>query len=146
MKGNIMDSLQVVLDLFAKDAFARQFGIVLDELKTDSVKMHVTLRPEFNNFNGRPHGGIIYALADAAFSVIGNNSNNLSVALECSINYHRSPDPGQVLYVEGRRVHETKHVGTYLFTLFTETAGKRDLVATMKSTLYRTGKLIQPEK
>ncbi len=141
-----MDSLQLVKDLFAKDAFARQFGIVLDDLTPDMVKMHVELRPEFNNFNARPHGGIIYALADAAFSVIGNNCNNLSVALECSINYHRSPDPGLILHVEGKRVHETKHVGTYLFTLFTETGGKRDLVATMKSTLYRTGKPIQAEK
>ena len=138
-----MNPLQLVKDLFSKDPFAHQFGIVLDDLTVDSVKMHVTLRPEFNNFNGRPHGGIIYALADAAFSVLGNNNNNLSVALECSINYHRSPDPGSILYVEGKRVHETKHVGTYLFTLFTETEGKRDLVATMKSTLYRTGKPIQ---
>ncbi len=141
-----MDCLQIIRDRFATDAFARQFGIILDELTTDTVRMHMELQPMFNNLMGRPHGGAIYALADAAFSVIGNNCNNLSVALECSINYHRSPDPGQILHVEGKRVHETKHVGTYLFSLFTESTNKRDLVATMKSTLYRTGKPIQAEK
>jgi len=140
-----MDPLEIVREKFTSDAFANQFGIILDELGADSIKMHMELRPEFSNFYGRPHGGAIYALADAAFSVIGNNSNNLSVALECSINYHRSPDPGEVLHVEGRRVHETKHVGTYLFTLFTESSGEPNLVATMKSTLYRTGRPIQEE-
>ncbi|HMF33553.1 MAG TPA: PaaI family thioesterase [Candidatus Lokiarchaeia archaeon] len=141
-----MDPLDLVREKFANDAFANQFGIILDDLTESTVQMHMELQPELCNFYGRPHGGAIYALADAAFSVIGNNSNNLSVALECSINYHSSPNPGQLLYVEGRRIHETRHIGVFLFTLYTQDNEKQNLVATMKSTLYRTGKPIQEEE
>jgi acyl-CoA thioesterase len=141
-----MDPLTIVREKFSNDAFANQFGIVLDDLTATTVHMHMELRPEFCNFYGRPHGGAIYALADAAFSVIGNNSNNLSVALESSINYHASPDPDQILHVDGHRIHETRHIGVFLFTIYTEDGENQNLVATMKSTLYRTGKAIQAEE
>nr|MDO8119502.1 hotdog fold thioesterase [Candidatus Sigynarchaeota archaeon] len=138
-----MDPLQIVKKQFENDNFARKFGIILDAVGQDFVKMHMTLEPGYNNLFDRPHGGAIYALADAAFSVIGNNNNNLSVALECSISYHASPDPGQILYVEGREVVGTRKIGTYLFTLYTVEGGEKKTVATMKSTLYKTGKPIQ---
>ncbi|MBD3188714.1 hotdog fold thioesterase [Candidatus Bathyarchaeota archaeon] len=143
--GNLlfsMDSIALVKDQFEQDNFAKILGVVLDELTAKTVKMHLVLDPKMNNLFGRPHGGAIYGLADAAFSVIGNNDDNLSVALECSINYHSSPEPGSVLHVEGKLVASSRRIGTYLFNLYTLDAGEKKPIATMKSTLYRTGKKI----
>jgi uncharacterized protein (TIGR00369 family) len=95
-----------------------------------------------NNFYDRPHGAAIYGLADVAFSVIGNNQNIISVALECSITYHSSPESGQILYVEGKLIKQTRKIGTYLFTLYTMENNKQNIVATMLSTLYRTNRPI----
>lgn len=137
------DNLEIIRNQFKNDAYANHFGIVLDNLAPTSIQMHMQLKPEMNNLFARPHGGAIYALADAAFSVIANNNNNLSVALDCSITYHTSPEPGDVLTVNGELLMDTKRTGSYLFKI---KDSKGVLVATMKSIVYRTGKLIKEEK
>ncbi|MBD3254471.1 MAG: hotdog fold thioesterase [Candidatus Lokiarchaeota archaeon] len=138
------DALELIKNKFKKDKFAKYFGIQLDEITEDFVQMHMLLTPEMNNFQGRPHGAAIYGLADAAFSVIGNNKNNICVALDCSITYHASPDPGEVLYVRGELVKQTRRIGTYMFSLYTLKDNNEHKVATMISTLYCTGKPHDP--
>jgi len=139
----MLDNLEIVREQFKSDAYANHFGIVLDALTNDTIQMHMQLKPEMNNLFARPHGGAIYALADAAFSVIANNANNLSVALDCSITYHNSPEPGEILTVHGELITGTKRTGSYLFKI---KDSKGILVATMKSIVYRTGKPIKVEK
>ncbi len=140
-----MERLEIIKEKFKNDKFAKLFGIELDELTDETVKMQLKLKADMNNFYDRPHGGAIYALADAAFSVIGNNKNNISVALGCSINYHSSPNPGQILYVEGQLINQTNKIGTYNFLVFSQENGKKIKIATMIGTLYRTGKPINPK-
>jgi len=139
-----MDKLELILKKFKNDNFMNKLGVKVDDLTEESVKMHMKLTPEMNNFNGRPHGAAIYSLADAAFSVIGNNQNNLSVALNSTIHYHASPDPGKILYVEGTLIKQTRKIGTYNFELYTKEGDKKTKVATMISTLYRTGRPHDP--
>jgi acyl-CoA thioesterase len=127
---------------FAHDNYARSLGIVLDDLTHDTIRMRMHLRDDMLNWFGRVHGGAIYALADAAFSVLGNNSNNLAVALDCSITYHASPEPGALLVVEGEKLSVSRRTGSYLFKVYMDLQGKRAIVATMKSIAYRTGRPI----
>ena len=140
-----MDKLEIIKEKFKNDKFAQNFGVVLDDLTENSVKMHMELTPKMNNFYDRTHGAAIYGLADAAFSAIGNNQNIISVALECSITYHSSPSDGQILYVEGKLIKQTLRIGTYIFTLYTMENASQEIVATMLSTLYRTNKPINPD-
>ena len=136
------EHLEVVKKQFERDNYAKSLGIVLDKLTDDTIQMHMQLREDMLNMYNRPHGGIIYSLADAAFSVLGNNKNNISVGLDCSITYHASPDPGTVLVVEGKILSNSRRTAAFLFDVYTEKEGMRKLVATMKSVSYRTGKPI----
>jgi len=129
---------------FESDNYARFLGIVLDEVTDDSIRMHMQLREDMLNSFNRPHGEIIYALVDAAFSVLGNNTNNLSVALDCSMSYHPSPDLGAMFTVEGKTLSATKRTVAILFSVYMEYEGTRTLVATMKGVGYRTGKPVDP--
>ncbi len=140
-----MDKLEVIKDKFKNDNFAMNLGVKLEDLTENYVKMHMALKSDMNNFYGRPHGGAIYSLADAAFSVIGNNQNIISVALDCTITYHASPNPGEILYVEGKLLKSTRKISTFIFTLYTLDGGDQNLIATMLSTLYRTGRQINPD-
>lgn len=135
-----MDSLDIIRKKFKDDKYAQHFGIKMDKLTKDMVIMHMKVREDMLNFHGTPHGGAIYSLADAAFSVVGNNQNNISVALDCTINYHAAPKVGDMLYVRGERVKQTRKIGTYLFKVYKEINGEEKRMATMMSTLYRTGK------
>ena len=134
--------LELARERFEKDSYAKSLGIVLDELTADAIQMHMPLREDMLNWFKRPHGGAIYSLADAAFSVLGNNINNLAVALDCSITFHASPDPGTNLVVRGETLSTTERTGAYLFKVYMEKEGTRKLIATMKSLSYRTGKPI----
>ena len=136
------EHLEVVKKQFERDNYAKSLGIILDKLTDDTIQMHVQLREDMLNMYNRPHGGIIYSLADVAFSVLGNNKNNISVGLDCSITYHASPDPGTMLVVEGKILSNSRRTAAFLFDVYTEKEGMRILVATMKSVSYRTGKSI----
>jgi acyl-CoA thioesterase len=140
----MQEHLEIVRKQFERDNYAKFLGIVLDELTDDTIQMHMQLRENMLNWFNRPHGGAIYALADAAFSVLGNNTNNLSVALDCSITYHASPDSGTILIVEGETLSATRRTAAFLFNIYMEKEGTRTLVATMKGVGYRTGKPIDP--
>ncbi len=138
------EHLETVKRQFERDNYAKFLGIVLDELTDDTIQMHMQLRENMLNWFNRPHGGAIYALADAAFSVLGNNTNNLSVALDCSITYHASPDSRTILIVEGETLSTSTRTAAFLFSVYMEKEGTRTLVATMKGVGYRTGKPIDP--
>jgi acyl-CoA thioesterase len=74
----MQEHLQLARKGFEKDNYVKSFGIVLDELTEDTIQMHMLLREDMLNWFNLPHGGAIYSLADAAFSVLGNNNNNLA--------------------------------------------------------------------
>ena len=137
-----MDPIEIIKEKFMDDKFAKRMGIILDEISNEHIKMHMKIKADMENFYNRPHGGAIYGLADVAFSLIGNNQNVISVALSCTINYHSSPQRGEILYIEGFRINQTRKIGTYRFNLFTKNNDFRTKIATMMSTLYRTGKPI----
>ena len=141
----MQEHLEVVKKQFEGDSYAKSLGITLDELTEDTIQMHMELRQDMLNMYNRPHGGIIYSLADVAFSVLGNNKNNISVGLDCSITYHASPDPGTMLIVEGKILSSSRRTAAFLFDVFTEKEGICTLVATMKSVSYRTGKPINAD-
>jgi acyl-CoA thioesterase len=136
--------LEVIKRQFERDRYAQSLGIVLDKLTDDAIQMHMELTDDMLNLFKRPHGGAIYSLADAAFSVLGNNKNNLSLALDCSITYHESPAPEGTLIVEGETLSTSRRTAVFLFKVYTEKGATRTLVATMKSVSYRTGKPIDP--
>jgi len=136
--------LEIVKRQFDGDRYAKSLGIVLDKLTDDAIQMHMELREDMLNLFKRPHGGAIYSLADAAFSVLGNNKNNLSLALDCSITYHESPAPEGTLIVEGETLSTSRRTAVFLFKVYMEKSGTRTLVATMKSVSFRTGKPIDP--
>jgi phenylacetic acid degradation protein PaaD len=142
----MQEHLEIVKKQFERDNYSKSLGIVLDKLTDDSIQMHMQLREDMLNMYDRPHGGTIYSLADVAFSVLGNNKNNLSVGLDCSITYHTSPDPGTVLIVQGEILSNSRRTAAFIFNVYAEKEGERKLVATMKSVSYRTGKPIDPSK
>ena len=139
------EHLEIVRSNLRGTTSAKSLGIILDKLTDDTIQMHMQLREDMLNMYNRPHGGIIYSLADAAFSVLGNNKNNISVGLDCSITYHASADPGTVLVVEGEVLSHSRRTAAFLISVYTEKEGMRKLVATMKSVSDRTGKSINPD-
>ena len=133
-------------DLFAKkvvdhmmqhDQFSQWLGISIIEIKEGYSKIQMTVRDEMINGFGIVHGGIVFSLADSAFAFACNNRNNLSVALDTSINFTKAVKVADVLTAEAKELHNGRSTGLYHVTI---TNQHNEAVAHFKGNCFRTGK------
>jgi acyl-CoA thioesterase len=129
----------VVIRMMRDDLFSQWLGIEILEVREGYSRIRMTLRPEMVNGFGVVHGGIAFSLADSAFAFACNNRNNLSMALDTSINFTKPTLPGDVLTAEARELHNGRNTGLYLITVTNQDG---DQVAVFKGTCFRTGKTL----
>jgi acyl-CoA thioesterase len=130
---------EVIAHVFKNDLFSQWLGIEVLEIKEGYSNIKMTVRPEMINGLGIVHGGIAFSLADSAFAFACNNRNNLSVALDTSINFLKPVHVGDALTAEAKELHNGKSTGLYHITI---TNQNQHVVAVFKGTCYRTGKVL----
>jgi acyl-CoA thioesterase len=119
------------------DKFSQWLGIEIMEVREGYCMAKMKLREEMINGLGVVHGGIAFSLADSAFAFACNNRNNLSLALDTSINFTKTLLPGDELVAEAKELHNGKSTGVYLVTLYNQNNMQ---VGLFKGTCFRTGK------
>ena len=127
----------VVSHMMLHDLFSQWLGIEVIEIREGYSKIKMTVRKEMMNGLGIVHGGIAFSLADSAFAFACNNRNNLSVALDTSINFLKPVHVLDVLTAEANELHNGRSTGLYHISVFNQ---NNHLVAQFKGTCYRTGK------
>ncbi len=130
---------KVVSHLMKNDLFSQWLGIDVLDIKEGYSKIKMKVRKEMINGFGIVHGGIAFSLADSAFAFACNNRNNLSVALDTSINFTKPVHVSDVLTAEAKEIHNGKSTGLYHISI-TNQGGH--VVAIFKGTCFRTGKNI----
>jgi acyl-CoA thioesterase len=78
-------------------------------------------------------------MADSAFAFACNNRNNLSVALDTSINFMKPVHVDDELVAEAKEMHNGKSTGLYQVTI---TNQRNHTVALFKGTCFRTNKTL----
>ena len=130
---------KVIEKVMSDDMFSQWLGISIIEIAEGYSKIKMTVRPEMMNGLGIVHGGIAFSLADSCFAFACNSRNNLSVALDTSINFLKPVHVDDVLIAEAKEIHNGKSTGLYHITI---TNQKEHIVAMFKGTCYRTSKRI----
>jgi acyl-CoA thioesterase len=128
---------QVVAHMMENDLFSQWLGIEVLEVQEGYSKIKMTVRTEMINGFGIVHGGIAFSLADSAFAFACNNRNQLSVALDTSINFIKPVQVGDVLIAEAKELHNGKSTGLYQIEIKNQAA---HLIAQFKGLCYRTDK------
>ena len=128
---------KVVHHLIENDLFSQWLGIEVLETNEGYSKIKMTVRKEMINGFGIVHGGVAFSLADSAFAFACNNRNNLSVALDTSINFIKPVHVDDVLTAEAKEIHNGRSTGLYHITI---TNQQSHVVALFKGTCFRTGK------
>ena len=128
---------QVVDKMMRDDLFSQWLGIEVLAVKEGYSQIKMTVRKEMINGFGIVHGGIAFSLADSAFAFACNNRNNLSVALDTSINFTKPVHVDDVLTAEAKEIHNGKSTGLYHISI---TNQRNHMVAIFKGTCFRTGK------
>jgi len=128
---------QVIDHMMEHDLFSQWLGIEILEIKEGYSKTKMTIRQEMMNGLGIVHGGIAFSLADSTFAFACNNRNNLSVALDTSINFLKAVHVNDVLIAEAIEIHNGRSTGLYQVTIINQ---NNDTVALFKGTCFRTNK------
>ncbi len=127
----------VVDHMMRNDRFSQWLGIEVLDVATGQSTIRMQVREEMVNGFGIAHGGIAFSLADSAFAFACNNRNQLSVALDTSINFTREVRVGDTLTASAVEEHNGKSTGLYIIRIHNQ-EGK--LVAQFKGLCYRTDK------
>ncbi|MBK7884683.1 MAG: hydroxyphenylacetyl-CoA thioesterase PaaI [Chitinophagaceae bacterium] len=137
MNENDILAEKVVTHMMENDLFSQWLGIKVIEIKEGYSKIQMTVRKEMINGFGIVHGGIAFSLADSAFAFACNNRNNLSVALDTSINFIKAVSVADKLTAEAKELHNGKSTGIYHITINNQNG---QLISLFKGTCFRTGK------
>ncbi len=125
-----MDDLKKFVD---RDHFAKHLGIEMLEYSRGKAKARMEIKSHHLNSAGMLHGGAIFSLADAVFSVASNSHGTLAVAINVSISFFKAMKSG-VLIAEGREVSFNPKLATYLIDVKDETG---NAIALFQGTVYR---------
>ena len=91
----------------------QSLGIELVSWLPGSATVRMTPSPDHSNLAGTVHGGILFALADAAFEVACNSYGRLAVALETSCHYSRPAKAGEPITAGADEVARSRRTASY---------------------------------
>ena len=131
------EAQKVVFHMTENDLFSKWLGIQILDIKEGYSKTSMKVREEMINGLGIVHGGVTFSFADSTFAFACNNRNNLSVALDTSINFLKPVHVGDTLIAEAKEIHNGKTTGLYHITIYNQ---RNHIVAVFKGTCFRTGK------
>lgn len=109
-----------VADKIRAEPWARSLGIEYVELRRGYCRLRLPLQPHMVNFQGYPHGGVIFTLADVAFGAACNSHGDPAVALSVTIDFLAAVPPETVLVAEAREVKQGRRAGFYEVSVSTE--------------------------
>ena len=95
------------------DPWARALGIEYLDVRRGYCRLGLTLQPHMVNFQGFPHGGVIFSVADIAFGSACNSHGEPAVALSMTISFVTAVATGSRLLAETREVKQGGRAGFY---------------------------------
>jgi acyl-CoA thioesterase len=102
------------------DPWAQSLGIEYLDLRKGYCRLGLKLQPHMVNFQGYPHGGTLFSLADVAFGAACNARGGSSVGLNVTISYLTAVKPGSRLVAEARARKQGRRIGFYDVTITTD--------------------------
>ncbi|CAB1064328.1 hypothetical protein D1BOALGB6SA_9120 [Olavius sp. associated proteobacterium Delta 1] len=131
---------EAIFEAVKKEPYAQALQMELVALGDGYSLVHMIYEPEkMNNIYARAHGGAVYSLIDEAFETAGQTDGTIAVALTVNVTYVSSPEPGQRLQAEARRVSQTRKTASYDIKV-TDQNGQ--IIALCQALAFRTGKAI----
>jgi len=126
---------RVVDAMMARDAFSRQLGMRVVDVKPNAATVQMVVRSDMLNGFGVCHGGVTFALADSALAFASNTHGRVTVSIENSIAYPKGVEEGDVLTAVAERESATNRLAFFRVTV---RRGADDVVALFRGTVYKT--------
>ena len=116
-----------------QDPFARMLNAQIVVIEAGYARVEMVISAEHTNFHGTTHGGIIFSLADIAFSAACNSHGTTTLALNVDISFLQATKIGDTLIAEARELSLNGPIGLYELTVKHEA----HLIAQCQAMAYR---------
>ncbi|MCR4780093.1 MAG: PaaI family thioesterase [Ruminiclostridium sp.] len=131
-----MAELEKIREIFSRDRYATENGMVIDDASEHYAKCSVTLTQRHRNAMGGVMGGVHFTLADFAFAVASNQGDERTVALSTDISY-TAPVRGERLIAEAKLIKNGRSTCFYTVEVSDDLG---NLVAVLKCVGYHVAK------
>lgn len=108
---------QVAQTMLSREGAGPAWGLTIEAADLGYSRVSMRLTPAMLNGHGNAHGGMIFALADAAFAYACNSRNVATVAQNCAITFLAPGLAGERLVAEAREVSIVGRSGAYAVTI-----------------------------
>ena len=102
-----------VARLLESDNFVDGLGVELVSVTSEEITVALDVTEEHVNFLGVGHGGMVFSLADCAFSLASNSAGEDAVAIDAHLVLTAASRPGDRLQAIVREVARGRTLGTY---------------------------------
>lgn len=123
------------------DPWTRALGVQFLVLGRGFCRLGLTVQPHMVNFQGYPHGGVIFSLADIAFGAACNSQGEPARALTMTISFLTAVPAGSRLVAEAREIKQGRRAGFYQVNVTSEVGA---LVAQVHCVAHRVPPLGMP--
>ena len=100
-------------DLLAADAYARGLGVELLTVDEHAITVAMDVAEAHTNFLGVGHGGMVFSLADCAFSLASNAAGDRAVAIDTHLVLTAATRQGDRLTAVATETSRGRTLGTY---------------------------------
>ena len=108
-----MDERTRIKRYFETDGYAEALGAQLVSADPDLVVVELPITEQHLNFHGTTHGGVLFSLADCAFSLISNAAGPIAVAIDTHLVISAATKTGDTLRAEATEVRRGRQLATY---------------------------------
>ena len=122
-----------VRQIAARDPFAKALGIKCVDAGPGRAAIRMRVKPAHLNFNGKCHGGVIFALADTAFGLASNSHGRVAAGIDAHVTYQAAVEKGDVLIATATEVSRARRLAVYRVDV---TRPDGAIVATFTGTVY----------
>jgi acyl-CoA thioesterase len=99
--------------MLGSDPYARSLGVELVSVTDEEIVVAMAVGEAHVNFLGVGHGGMVFSLADCAFSLASNNAGDRAVAIDTHLVLTSPTRPGDRLQASVTETSRGRTLGTY---------------------------------
>ncbi len=106
-----------VAGMLAADPYAAGLGVSLEEVAETEIVVSMVVEERHTNFLGGGHGGMVFSLADVAFSLASNAAGDRAVAIDTHLVLTGATRVGDRLEARAIEATRGRTLGTYRVTV-----------------------------
>ncbi len=118
---------------FNSDPYVRAQGFLLTEVTDTEITVSMIVREDQVNFHGGTHGGVLFSLADCAFSLASNAHGDPAVAIDTHLAITSPSGLGDELTATAHEMTRGRSLATYRVDV---TRGDGRIVGLFTGTVY----------